>query len=108
MRAEHRTKVQTQMAQAIPAEKLKRKKSRSFQGILFIAAGLAFMGGDIWLLIRVQPFTPWLLVPFGAGFVFALYGSHIVSAELSEASGKWVAAWMKDMAASVLPFKGRK
>lgn len=106
MRADHRTKLR--ISQAIPPEKLKQKKSRSFQGIVFVLAGLALMGFDIWLLIKIQPFTPWLLVPFGAGFVFALYGSHIVSAELSEASGKWVAAWMKDMATSVLPFKGRK
>ena len=107
MQTKHRDSVRTHV-ETIPAEKWKKKKSRSVHGVLFILAGLALMGLGIWLVFEIRPFTPWLFVPFGAGFVLALYGSHIFSAEASEAGGKWVAAWMKDMAATVLPFKNRK
>lgn len=72
--------------QGVPHKKRHSKFMSLIHGGIFVVAGFVVMGGGIWLIVNVKPFSPWLLIPFGAGFVLVLYGSNIASREAAEAA----------------------
>lgn len=77
-------KRQPRMAE-VPHERATAKVNATFLGLGIAVFGMFLTGGGLWLLVKVQPFTVWLLSVPGAGIVLVLVGGIVISKDVAVA-----------------------